>query len=194
VSGLVAAVAAAPGAFVAEGQELFHVVDVDRLWLEVLVPEADVGRLGKPAGASFTVEGFDRRFELPPGKGGAPIAIGGVVDPQSRTIPIVFEVPNPGRDLKAGMFARVRLLTGEARTALAIPASAVVDDGKQEVAYVLVSGEAFERRPLRLGLRDGEFVEVVDGLAAAERVVSRGAWQVRLAAAGGALPAHGHVH
>lgn len=194
VSGVIAAVQAAPGAFVAEGQELFHVVDLDRLWLEVLVPEADIGRIGTPSGASFTVDGFPRPFEVALSKGGAPVAFGGVVDPQSRTVPLVFEVSNPGRTLRAGMYARVRVLTGQARKVLAIPASAVVDDGKQEVAYVLSSGEAFERRPLRLGVRDGELVEVVEGLAPGERVVSRGAWQVRLAAAGGALPAHGHVH
>lgn len=194
VSGVIASVAAAPGAFVAEGQELFHVVDLDRLWLEVQVPEADVGRIGTPTGASFTVDGFPQGFEVSGGKGAAPVAFGGVVDPQSRTVPLVFEVPNPGRALRAGMYARVRVLTGQARNALAIPASAVVDDGKQEVAYVLSSGEAFERRPLKLGVRDGALVEVLEGLVAGERVVSRGAWQVRLAAAGGALPAHGHVH
>lgn len=194
VSGVIAAVAAAPGAFVAEGQELFHVVDLDRLWLEVLVPEADVGRIGTPSGASFTVDGYPKGFEVAPGKGAAPIAFGGVVDPQSRTVPLVFEVPNPGRALRAGMYARVRVFNGQARKALAIPASAVVDDGKQEVAYVLASGEAFERRPLRLGVRDGDLVEVLDGIAPGDRVVSRGAWQVRLAAAGGALPAHGHIH
>jgi len=194
VSGVVAAVAVASGAFVAEGQELFHVVDLDRLWLEVLVPEADVGRIGTPSGAVFTVDGFAQAFEVAPGKGGAPLAFGGVVDPQSRTVPLVFEVPNPGRVLRAGMYARARVFTGQARKALAIPASAVVDDGKQEVAYALVSGEAFERRPLRLGVRDGDLVEVIEGLAPGERVVSRGAWQVRLASAGGAIPAHGHVH
>lgn len=194
VAGVVAAVAAAPGAFLAEGQELFHVVDLDRLWLEVLVPEADVGRIGTPSGAAFTVDGFAQAFEVAPRKGAAPVAFGGVVDPQSRTVPLVFEVPNPGRALRAGMYARVRVFTSQTRKALAIPASAVVDDGKQEVAYVLVSGEAFERRPVRLGVRDGDLVEVVEGLAPGERVVSRGAWQVRLAAAGGALPAHGHVH
>ena len=194
VAGVIAAVAVASGAFVAEGQELFHVVDLDRLWLEVLVPEADVGRIGTPSGATFTVDGFAQRFEVAPRTGNAPVFFGGVVDPQSRTVPLVFELPNPGRALRAGMYARVRVFTGEARKVLAIPATAVVDDGKQEVAYVLASGEAFERRPLRLGARDGDLVEVVDGLSPGDRVVSRGAWQVRLAAAGGALPSHGHIH
>jgi multidrug efflux pump subunit AcrA (membrane-fusion protein) len=88
----------------------------------------------------------------------------------------------------------VHVLSGQEVKGLAIPVSAVVDDGKQEVVFVLASGEAFERRPVRLGVRDGDWVQVLDGLASGERVVTRGAWQVRLAAAGGALPASGHVH
>jgi len=92
------------------------------------------------------------------------------------------------------MFAKVHVLSGQEVKGLAIPVSAVVDDGKQEVVFVLASGEAFERRPVRLGVRDGDWVQVLDGLASGERVVTRGAWQVRLAAAGGTLPASGHVH
>jgi multidrug efflux pump subunit AcrA (membrane-fusion protein) len=86
------------------------------------------------------------------------------------------------------------VLTGDGVTGPAIPVSAVVDDQGQSVAYVEVAGEAFERRGLRLGIRDGDFVQVLDGLAPGERVVTRGAYQVRLAAASGAVPAHGHAH
>ncbi len=194
VPGVVASVSAAPGAFVEEGKELFHVVDPDRLWLDVQVPEAEIGRMGKPSGAWFEVHGFDRPFTVDPKAGGRLVAFGGVVDPQTRTTPLIFEVPNPGRALRVGMFARAHVLTGQAVSGLAVPATAVVDDGKQEVAFVLVSGEAFERRPLRLGIRDGDWIQVLDGLSPGERVVSRGAWQVRLAAAAGAIPASGHVH
>jgi RND family efflux transporter MFP subunit len=194
VRGVVASVGVAPGAFVEEGRELFHVVDLDRLWLEVQVPEADIGRIGKPSGASFEVEGIDGRIDAGASSGGRLVAFGGVVDPQTRTTPLIFEIPNRGRALKAGMYARVHVATGREVKAVAIPASAVVDDGKQEVAYVQVNGEAYERRPLRLGLRDGDLVQVVEGLSPGERVVTRGAWQVRLASAAGALPAHGHVH
>jgi RND family efflux transporter MFP subunit len=194
VTGVVASVSTAPGAFVEEGKELFHVVDPDRLWLEVQVPEADIGRIGKPSGAWFEVQGFDRPFTVDPKTGGKVVAFGGVVDAHSRTTPLIFEVGNPGRALRVGMFAKVHVLSGQEMKGLAIPASAVVDDGKQEVAFALVSGEAFERRPLKLGVRDGEWVQVLDGLSPGDRVVTRGAWQVRLAAAGGAIPASGHVH
>ena len=194
VTGVVAAVSAAPGAFVEEGRELFHVVDLDRLWLEVQVPEADIGRIGKPTGAWFEVDGVDWRFEVGPGSGGRVVAVGGVVDAQSRTAPLIFELANPGRVLRVGMFARVHVVSGAPTKGLAIPSSAVVDDGRQEVAFVLVSGETFERRPLRLGVRDGDLVQVISGLELGDRVVSRGTWQVRLSAAAGAIPASGHVH
>jgi multidrug efflux pump subunit AcrA (membrane-fusion protein) len=62
------------------------------------------------------------------------------------------------------------------------------------VAYVMVEDEAFERRPLRLGLRSHGWVEVLEGVAAGERVVAKGAYEVRLASASGAVPAHGHAH
>ncbi|HET8732181.1 MAG TPA: efflux RND transporter periplasmic adaptor subunit, partial [Anaeromyxobacteraceae bacterium] len=194
VAGVVAAVSTAPGAFVEEGKPLFHVVDPGRLWLDVQVPEADIGRIGRPAGAWFEVQGFERPFTVDPRDGGKVVAFGGVVDAQTRTTPLIFELPNPGGALRVGMFARVHVLAGEPVKGLAVPASAVVDDGKQEVVFVLVSGEAFERRPVKLGVRDGDQVQVLDGLAPGERVVSRGAWQVRLAAAGGAVPSSGHVH
>jgi membrane fusion protein, heavy metal efflux system len=194
IAGTLAAIGASPGSFVEEGRELFHVVDLRRLWLEVQVPEADIGRIGNPTGAWFEVEGFQRPFEVAPDRGGRIIGFGGVIDPQMRTAPLVLELPNPERELRVGMFARVHVLTGEPVTALAIPASAVVDDGSEQVVFVQVSGERFERRPVRLGLRDRDRVHVLAGVAPGERVVSRGAYQVRLAGASGAVPQHGHVH
>lgn len=194
VSGTLAAVGASPGTFVEEGRELFHVVDLDRLWLDVQVPEADVGRIGKPTGAWFEVEGFDRPFEVAPDRGGRVIGFGGVIDAQTRTAPLVLELPNAGGELRVGMFARVHVVTGAPVKAVAVPASAVVDDGSEQVVFVEVSGERFERRPVQLGIRDRDRVQVLSGVAPGERIVSRGAYQIRLAAASGAIPQHGHVH
>jgi hypothetical protein len=70
----------------------------------------------------------------------------------------------------------------------------VLDDGGRPVVFVHVEGEAFARRPLRLGVRDRTHVQVLDGLAAGERVVVQGAYDVKLASASGAVPAHGHAH
>jgi RND family efflux transporter MFP subunit len=194
IDGTVVAVDAAPGAFVEEGRNLFRVVDLGRIWLQAQIPESDVSRVQGASGAWFTVDGFADPFEVDAQRGGRLVALGGVVDPHTRTVPLVFEFDNPDSALRVGMFARVHVLTGAPVEGLAMPLTAVIDDGGQYVAYVQASGEAFERRPLRLGIRDGDWVQVLDGLTPGERVVTRGAYQVRLAAAASTLPAHGHVH
>ncbi|MBA2539049.1 MAG: efflux RND transporter periplasmic adaptor subunit, partial [Deltaproteobacteria bacterium] len=86
------------------------------------------------------------------------------------------------------------IATGTPRKALAIPEVAIVEDGGRSVAYVMVEGEAFERRPLRLGIRSNGWIEVREGVAVGERVVTKGAYEIKLASASGAAPAHGHAH
>jgi membrane fusion protein, heavy metal efflux system len=194
IAGTVTRVEVAPGAFVEEGHKLFHIVDLDRLWLEVHIPEANIGRVQGTTGAWLEIEGFTEPFEVSPPTGGRVIALGGVIDPESRTVPLLFEVPNPERALRVGLSVRAHILTGETAAGPVVPLSAIVDDNGQEVAYVEAEGESFERRPLRLGVREGDRVEVLEGLQPGERIVTRGANLVRLAASSSAVPAHGHAH
>jgi len=191
IAGTLVEARVAPGEFVEEGRVLFDVVDLELLWLEARIPEADLARVRDARGAWFWVEGIASPFEAPEG---SVVARASVVDAASRTAPLIFDVPNADRTLAVGMFADVNVLTGDERTALAIPTSAVVDDGGESVAYVEREGESFERRSLTLGVRDGDYVEVLEGLSPGERVVTRGAYYVRLAAASGAIPPHGHAH
>jgi multidrug efflux pump subunit AcrA (membrane-fusion protein) len=78
--------------------------------------------------------------------------------------------------------------------ATAVPESAVVDDAGRPVVFVQVAGELFERRPVRLGSQDGGYLQVIDGIKPLERVVTHGAYLIRLAALSPQIPAHGHVH
>lgn len=191
IAGTLVEALVAPGEFVEEGRTLFEVVDLGRLWLEARIPEADLTRVRDVRGAWFEIEGLGAPIEV--AESGI-VAKPGVVDPASRTAPLVFEVPNADRNLAVGMFADVNVLTGDARAVLAIPTSAIVDEAGESVAYVERGGETFERRSLTLGVRDGDHVEVTGGLAPGDRVVTKGAYAVRLAAASGAVPAHGHAH
>jgi multidrug efflux pump subunit AcrA (membrane-fusion protein) len=78
---------------------------------------------------------------------------------------------------------------------VAVPADAVVDDGGQAIVFVQRGGESFERRPVRVGgPREGGFLHIAEGLRPGERVVTRGAHLVRLAALSPQAPGHGHVH
>ncbi len=193
ISGVIAQVHVAPGKYVGEGEALFHIVNLDRLWLEARITEADIGRLQTPDGAWFSVEGFAQTFstlEL----NGRKVGLGGAIDPLSRTIPLIFEFDNPDQRLRTGMFASARVFTGEARSGLAVPTSAIFDDAGQEVVYVMLEGESFQRRIVRLGIRETDMIQVISGVQPGERVVSRGAYLLRLASTSPVEAGHGHAH
>lgn len=181
------------GETVAAGALLFSVIDLDRVWVEGRVFEPDVPRFEAAKTAWFTVDGRDTIFEIIAGTGNL-VTLGHVIDPRTRTVPVVFEVDNPGKKLRIGQFARLSVATGEPAAALVIPRSAVVQDGNQTIAFAHVSGEAFERRVVVLGTRSRGVVEVRSGLSEGERVVTVGAYDVKLAASAGGAPAHGHAH
>ncbi|MEA3274892.1 MAG: efflux RND transporter periplasmic adaptor subunit, partial [Pseudomonadota bacterium] len=194
IGGTIAYVNVAPGGYVAQGDRLFHVVDPGRFWLEARLAEVDLGRIRQPAGAWFRAQGFDRAFEVDPARGARVVAFGGMVDPVSRTVPAVFEFQNPDDRLRVGLFVTARVYTGDEQDALAVPAGALVDDGGAQVVYVQLGGERYERRLVQTGLRDGDYVAILEGLEPGERVVSRGAYLVHLAAGTPAEAGHGHAH
>ncbi|MCB9547029.1 MAG: efflux RND transporter periplasmic adaptor subunit [Myxococcales bacterium] len=191
IAGAVVDLFVAPGAWVAEGQPLARVVDRDRLWLDAGVPEAYVGRLGAVSGAWFRLDSVAGVLEV--GRD-ALVSVGAEVDRETRTLPVRFRLDNLRRDLFAGMTTQAHVIVDAPRVAPAVPVEAVVDDGGVDVVFVQTGGESFARRPVRLGIRDGAYVEVLDGVALGEWVVARGAWSVKLAATSTATIGHGHAH
>lgn len=191
ISGTLVAVHVAPGEFVEASRTLFHVVDTEHLWLEVKVPEANIGRIEQPSGAWFDIAGFERHFEVPLEQ---LVSAGDIVDPRTRTISVIFDIDNPEGRLRAGMFADVHLLTGPTIQAVSIPFAAVIEDGGQQVVFVQAGGETFLRRPVRLGIRDGDNVQITQGVERDEYVAVHGAFMVKLAASATEAPAHGHAH
>jgi cobalt-zinc-cadmium efflux system membrane fusion protein len=175
------------------GRKLVSVVNSDRLWLEARLYEAEAPRIAASSGATFSVAGFDREFVIDASTGRL-VTVGAVVDPVSRTIPVVFELANPGGVLKPGMFAKIRVHTGQSIRVLAVPDTAVVDDNGRTVVFVMEGGESFFKRPVGLGIRSGGYVQVIEGIAEGDRIVTRGAYEMKLSTASGAIPEHGHQH
>jgi RND family efflux transporter MFP subunit len=194
LGGAVVQVHVAPGSHVERGERLFHLVDRARLWLEARIAESDLPSIRHPTGAWFRVQGVDESFEVGGDGASRLVAFAGMVEPESRTVPIVFELASPREPLRVGMYVSARVYTGEEVETLAVPSGAVVNDAGSEVVYVQRGGERFERRAVRTGLRDGEQVAILEGLAAGERVVSRGAYRMHLAAGAPADAGHGHRH
>jgi hypothetical protein len=176
------------------GAPLFHIVDRSELWLQAQVAEADAARLGTPVGAWLDLPGTVEPYQLVPGENGRIVGVGGALDPASRSLPVLLALAPPPPGLVLNQQIQVRLLSGAQRSRASVPASAIVEDGVERVVYVMRGGESFSRVVVRTGLRDGDYVELIEGPAPGERVVSRGALQVRRAAATPDAMGHGHAH
>jgi RND family efflux transporter MFP subunit len=192
ITGTVVEAAVVPGAAVEGGAALYRLVDLSTLWVEARVPEANVNRVASADRAEVTVAGSPT-VTVGRGRGGL-ITTGSVLDPATRTAPVVYAVPNPQGTFRIGMTAEVRALTGTTPRGPVVPKSAVVDDNGRSIAYVQTGGESFERRELRLGVKQGDRVQVLSGLKPGDRIVTQGGYEIRLSTLSNAVPAHGHEH
>ena len=195
IAGIIVAVNATVGEHVHSDAAVFTVLNTDTVLIEAQIPEADLSRLGSSHGATYEAPDAPSTFVPILGHGGGRLVyLGTSVDPKTRTVALVYELPNPEGRLRIGMALTVDVETAHVEEALAVPVSALVDEDSRAIAFVQVSGETFEKRDLTLGIRDGAFVQVLAGLAAGERVVTKGAYAIRLASVSTTIPAHGHAH
>ena len=189
VTGVIAERTATNGANVAAGTVLFRVVDARQVQVAGQVPEADLSRARQATAAELEVPGRESRVPV-----GRLSSLGRVLDPATRTVPITFALDNSSEGLAIGQTVFLHLLLDQAAAHPVVPASALVDDGGRPIVFVQREGEAFERRPVTLGARSGNVVQVTSGVKAGERVVATGAYLVRLASLSTQVPSHGHAH
>lgn len=189
LSGVVASVSTTDGAHVEDGETLLEVVAVDRVYVVGEVPEAIAASVRRPAGAEIVVPALEHA--LPTGR---LVSFANFVDPQSRTVKVLYEMDNRSQRLAVGQAVSLRLFHSTTNEAPTIPEPALVDDGGRPIVFVQTGGESFERRPVTLGERQGGRVQVTAGVGRGERVVTRGAYLIRLASMSSQVPAHGHAH
>ena len=159
-----------PGQFLQPGAALFTVADAASVWLLANVREADAGRVQPGQTLEVRVlawpeRAFKARIDY----------VGAVLDPGTHRIPVRAVLDNQDGALKPEMFASFRIVTSEAAQAPAVPQAAVVYEG--DAAHVWVVGDEglISYRRVRVGRSNEGWTEVLDGLAAGERIVTRGA-------------------
>jgi len=177
ISGIVARRAIEIGATVAPGQPVFTIVALDPVRVRVGVPEGDVGHVTEGAAATVRIPALDTSFT------GRVSLIGVAADPATRSYAVEISVPNPARRLRAGMVAEATITTRESRSALLVPASAVLHDGGVNgttVVYVLDGGEArAHARRVTTGIARGDSLEITSGIASGDQVVVAGQQHLR---------------
>ncbi len=179
------------GAFVQAGQPLATISKSKRLLLR-----ADVSQKYFPKLASFTAANFKTadgvRVYSTRELNGRVVSTGKSAAAGSPFLPIHFEIDNVG-NIVPGSAVEVFLQSGSSPS-LVIPTSALIEEQGVFYCYVQVGGETFQKRELKIGASDGRNVQVHSGIAEGERVVTTGAYQIKLSSASGTMPAHGHEH
>ncbi len=195
IAGVLNSMAAGPGEVVSANQAVFTVLNPESVWIEASIPEASVARLRQGKDALIEQPGQPGKFLSITGEGGGQlISLGLEVDLATRTVPLIYEMKNSDPALRVGQSVNLHVETARAEETLAIPAAAIVEEDGRPIAFVQLAGETFQKRDLTTGIRDGNWVQVLSGLSEGERVVTKGAYAVRLASVSSAIPAHGHVH
>lgn len=137
---------------------------VSATFLDVLRPGLEVQADSRAfAGRTFT---------------GSVKAVDSRIDPVTRSIRVRALIPNPQRLLRPGMLMHV-VLQKDPRTTLMIPEEALIPLGMQQFVYVIGADDTVEKREVHIGGRRPGAVEVIDGLAAGERVITHGHLRVR---------------
>ncbi len=155
--------------------ELFTVGELDTVWVMADVFEMDLGRVKQGTECLVKVVAYPNRVF----KGSADW-VSDTLDPTTRTAKVRCKLPNDDRDLKPEMYATVALSVEQQR-ALALPRSAILHLGDQTMVFVDLGKSSdgrlrLERRPVSVNEElGGDYLPVIRGIAAGERVVTLGA-------------------
>jgi Cu(I)/Ag(I) efflux system membrane fusion protein len=168
ISGVIQTLDARAGVTLGQGQTLAQVTGIGTVWLNAAVPEAQAGsvRIGQSATASLSAF---------PGEtfGGRILAVLPSAQVDSRTITVRIELTNRSGRLRPGMFANVAL-GGTPSTALLVPSEAVIRTGTRSLVMLATGNGRFRPAEVRTGREGGGQTEILEGLAAGEKVVASG--------------------
>ncbi|MBX3358895.1 MAG: efflux RND transporter periplasmic adaptor subunit [Phycisphaeraceae bacterium] len=162
------------GSAVKAGDRVLRIVDFSTLWVDGQVFERDLPfvHVGQRASASIASR---------PGEpiNGEIVFVDPRVNESTRTAVARMSIPNPDRALKPGMYATVRLDSLIAENAVLAPREAIIDTGESQVAFVAEAVGRFQPRRVKMGLAsEGGLVQVIEGLAPGEAVVTSGQFLV----------------
>lgn len=152
------------GEYRAPGTPVLTIVRTDPLRLRLSVPERETVDLRLGLAVRVRVEGEAYEHE------GRLERIGAAIDETNRTLPVEAVVPNPDDALRPGQFATADIIVKEADRALVVPADAIVTFAGVQKVLTVKDGRAHEQR-IRVGRREGQRVEVVEGLAGGDVVI-----------------------
>ncbi len=161
------------GAMVDQSTEILTILDPRVLCVDANIYERDISKVQVGQEVEVTVPAY-------PGvvfKGKIQY-VGDILDEETRTVTVRTQVQNEGSNLKAGMFASLRILLGRQERALTVPQEAVLDDGDLKLVFLKREGRFFPRE-VTVGTKMDGFIEILNGLSEGDEVVTTGSFQLK---------------
>lgn len=160
-----------PGQYVSSGasEPIFVVGDLSTIWLVAFVRESDAGKVKVGQPISFSVLAHpNRTFQ-------AKIDyVSPSIDPSSRRRMVRAIVPNPEGMFAPEMFATVKVFVSEEGETASIPREAIIYESNTARVWIVNDDRSIELRSVKLGFNDGRVVQVLDGVQAGQKVISKG--------------------
>lgn len=192
MSGFLKNILVKEGDYVAVGQPLATISQNNRLVLRADVSEKYYAHLPLMRSAYFKTPYDDQVYKLDE-LNGRFLSYGKSSANNSFYIPVLFEFDNKGAVIP-GSFVEVYLLGRPMEGVLSLPHSALVEEQGLFFVYIRLDEDCYKKQEVSLGADNGERVQILSGLKAGDQVVTKGAYQIKLASASNAIPAHTHNH
>ena len=191
IGGYIKNIAVKDGEYVTAGQTLGTVSQNQRLILRAEVSEKHYKSLNTISSANFKTPYDNRVYALSDLKGRL-LSVGKTAGENSFFVPVSFEFDNRG-DIVPGAFVEVFLQSTPLENVITVPVAALTNEMGIFYVYVQIDAEGYRKQEVKTGAGNGKEVQIVSGLQPGDRVVTKGAYQVKMASASGAIP-HGHEH
>lgn len=174
IEGIVIQIGAVPGELIDTDKEVFIVADLTTVRVQADVRDVDFALLAPNLTAAISVRGHpDRQFP------GQVTSIGQMLDAKTHTVPVRVTVENPDGALRLNMFASIEIIVPTGRNSVMVPYEAIQTVDDKPIVFVRGVADRFDRRGVELGFQDRSWVELADGVAPDDRVVTTGAEQLK---------------
>ncbi|MBW8886431.1 MAG: efflux RND transporter periplasmic adaptor subunit [Fibrobacteres bacterium] len=171
-NGMVGLKQVSEGAYVSPNTLITTLQEIDPVKIDFTVPGKYSGLMKPGQIIRFTIQGSDARFQ------GKVYAVDPRIDPESRTLRLRAVSPNAESRVLPGAFATIEVPLQTVESALTVPSEALSADARGAKVFLFRGGKA-EARPVQAGLRTDSLVQITNGLAAGDTVITSGVVQIR---------------
>lgn len=160
-----------PGEMATAGTPLLTVMNTAQVVARAHIPQQEAALLKAGDKATISASGVDQPVEA------KVVLVSPALDPNSTTVEVWVQTKNPQQKLRPGTSVQVSMIARSLPDALAIPAISLLtgSDGSTSVMVAGEDGKAHQQ-PVKTGIRDGDRVQIVEGLQPGEKIVGSGAY------------------